>query len=151
MSSTVIFWPILGERVQNHSVQYRNGVISKRRKTSFDEFISLFDFHLFEDPAFVLFCVTDFVVWSGCYVPYFQLADRARWLNVSSHNASQLLSIIGITHTLGGVLMGFVSDWPCAIRLYVFNNCLIICGVGNLQMFQYFFTINKIQFQLKQF
>ena len=103
-------------------------------KTSVNRSISLLDFSLFEDPVFMLFCLSDFAICSGYYVPYFALADRATELGISSENTSHLFSIIGIINTLGRILMGYVSDRPWANRLYVFNICLIICGVGNLQV-----------------
>lgn len=96
---------------------------------------------LLKDPIFMLFAVSDFATSMGYYVPYFCLADQAIELGVSKEDASHLLSIIGIVNTLSRIIWGYVSDKPWMNRLWIYNICLIICGIGEIY---YHFTIIRM-------
>ena len=43
--------------------------------------------------------------------------------------AAFLLSVIGITNTLGRVLSGFITDYPRVDALFVNNLCIMLSGV----------------------
>ena len=43
--------------------------------------------------------------------------------------AAFLLSVIGITNTLGRVLSGFITDFPRVDALFVNNLCIMFSGV----------------------
>ncbi|XP_055320717.1 monocarboxylate transporter 12-B-like [Sitodiplosis mosellana] len=85
---------------------------------------------LLKDPIFILFNLATLLTSLGYYVPYFCLADLVSIIGVSSEDASHLLSIIGIVNTVGRVILGYISDRPCINRLWVYNICLIICGIA---------------------
>lgn len=95
-----------------------------------ESFVEMLSFSLLKDPVFVLFVVSNFATSLGFYVPYFCLADRMKVLGMRSEEASYLLSSIGVANTLGRIILGFISDKSWVNRLWVYNVCLMICGVG---------------------
>lgn len=95
--------------------------------------MEMMNFSLFKDPIFVLFTVSNFATSLGFYVPYFCLADQAHILNLTKEDAGILLSIIGFANTLGRIILGFLSDKSWVNRLWVYNVCLVICGIGEIQ------------------
>lgn len=87
---------------------------------------------LLNDPVFVLFSISDFANALGYYIPYFCLVDHATELDISKEDASQLLSIIGISNTLSRIILGYISDKTWVDRLWIYIVCLVICGVGKV-------------------
>lgn len=95
-------------------------------------FLKVMNLGLLKDPIFVLFAVSDFATSLGYYVPYFIIVDHATELGIPKEEASHLLSIIGIVNTVSRIVWGYVSDKSWVNRLWVYNICLTICGVGKI-------------------
>ena len=51
-------------------------------------------------------------------------------MGIERGKASFLLSIIGIGNICGRIGLGAISDHPCINRIYLYNTCLIICGIS---------------------
>lgn len=92
--------------------------------------VAVMNLSLFQDPVFVLYCLSIFLTSLGYYVPYFTLNDFALVAGLSKESGSHLLSVIGIVNTVGRVIIGYVSDQPWMNRFYLYNFCLTICGTG---------------------
>ncbi len=90
----------------------------------------MLNLHLFTDPIFVIFTVSNFCTSVGFNVPFVYLAAQAEELGISKEKASYLLSIIGIANTVGRIVLGFLADKSWVNRLYVYNVCLTACGIG---------------------
>nr|CAH0110447.1 unnamed protein product [Daphnia galeata] len=90
---------------------------------------SLIQFSLFKSPTFNLLCFASFITFLGFFVPFMFLAARAEQLGADKESASFLLSIIGITNTLGRVACGALSDHPKVNVLMVNNAALTLGGV----------------------
>lgn len=107
-------------------------VLSNRRnsKTTGKSLAKMMNLSLLKDPIFILYNLATFSTSLGYYVPYFCLTDLVTTIGMSSEDASHLLSIIGIVNTFGRVILGYISDRPFINRLWVYNICLIICGIG---------------------
>lgn len=97
----------------------------------YNSFVKLMNLDLLKNPIFILFTVSDFANALGYYIPYFCLVDHATELDISKEDASHLLSIIGIANTLSRIILGYMSDKPWVNRLWVYNICLFVCGLGN--------------------
>lgn len=97
-----------------------------------DTFTQMMDFGLTKDPVFLIFALSNFLTSVGFNIPYVYLTAQAEVLNISSKQASYLLSIIGIANTVGRIILGYFSDKPWVNRLLVYNLCLTICGIGEL-------------------
>ncbi|XP_064650887.1 monocarboxylate transporter 12-like [Lineus longissimus] len=99
-------------------------------KTATDTLREMMDCSLFGNYAFLLICFGNVIGMAGFYVPFVYLADRAISLGIEPGQAALLLSIIGITNTLGRVLSGIIANIPPIKALQVNNVCLIISGIA---------------------
>lgn len=90
----------------------------------------MMNFSLLKDPVFILYVVSNFATSLGFNVPYVYLADQAKELNLSAEDGSYLIAIIGIANTFGRIILGYLSDKPWVNRLWIYNTCLTLCGLG---------------------
>lgn len=91
---------------------------------------SMMDVTLLKDPVFMLISVSNFFGMMGLYVPFVYLVDAATLGGIDSNSASYLLSIIGITNTVGRVVCGYVADFPGVNALLMNNICLVVSTVA---------------------
>ncbi|XP_050428062.1 monocarboxylate transporter 1 isoform X3 [Adelges cooleyi] len=89
---------------------------------------SMMDTSLLKDPVFMTIGISNVFGMAGLYVPFVYLVDYATeaGIGIDSKQASFLLSIIGITNTIGRVVCGFVADFPWVDSLLLNNICLLI-------------------------
>ncbi|XP_035732587.1 monocarboxylate transporter 3-like isoform X2 [Vespa mandarinia] len=98
---------------------------------SFKEALAtMMDVSLLKDPVFLLIGISNVFGMAGLYVPFVYLVDAAILDGIESNSASFLLSIIGITNTVGRVACGYVADFPQVDSLLLNNICLIISTVA---------------------
>jgi len=88
------------------------------------------DFSLFRDPIFLMYAVSNFLTSIGFNVPYVYTVDRARGWDIPEKDSAFLLSVIGIANTLGRLFLGWLSDQKFINRLYLYNSCLVLCGIS---------------------
>lgn len=50
--------------------------------------------------------------------------------DIDEETAAFLLSIIGITNTVGRLISGYISDFPAVDSLFVTNVCIAVSGVA---------------------
>lgn len=93
-------------------------------------FNQMVDFSLFKDPVFLMYVVSNFLTSIGFNVPYVYTVDRARGWDIEEGDAAFLLSIIGIANTIGRLVLGWLSDHGKINRLYLYNTCLMLCGIS---------------------
>ncbi|GFO07844.1 monocarboxylate transporter [Plakobranchus ocellatus] len=91
---------------------------------------SVFDFSLLKSPTFMIYGFSCFFCMAGFFVPFIYLPTHAIGLGLSSLDGASLISIIGITNTVGRVIVGFVSDQTWADCLIINNVALVIGGVA---------------------
>ncbi|XP_006614015.1 monocarboxylate transporter 3 isoform X1 [Apis dorsata] len=98
---------------------------------SFKEALAtMMDVSLLKDPVFLLIGISNVFGMAGLYVPFVYLLDAAVLDNIDKTLASYLVSIIGITNTLGRVACGYIADFPQVDSLLLNNICLIISTVA---------------------
>lgn len=91
----------------------------------------MINFNLLKSPVFLLFALSNFFTSVGFNVPYVYTKDRAvEALQMPEDTASLLLSCIGLSNTLGRVLLGYLSDKSCVNRLWLYNASLTLCGLA---------------------
>ena len=61
------------------------------------------DFSIFKSPVFVSFCIHSIVLYLSYDIPYVYIPDMATTAGIDDHLASFLISIIGISSTIGQV------------------------------------------------
>ncbi|XP_049844400.1 monocarboxylate transporter 3 isoform X2 [Schistocerca gregaria] len=88
---------------------------------------TMMDMSLLKDPVFMLISVSNLFGMMGLYVPFVYLVDAAILDGTDSNSASFLLSIIGITNTVGRVACGYLADFPWMDSLLLNNICLVVC------------------------
>ncbi|KAK9880173.1 hypothetical protein WA026_010046 [Henosepilachna vigintioctopunctata] len=90
----------------------------------------MMDISLLKDPVFTCIGISNFFGMAGLYVPFVYLVDCAKAQGVDPSNASFLISIIGITNTIGRVACGYFADFPEVDALFVNNICLAISTIS---------------------
>lgn len=91
---------------------------------------NMLDVSLLKDPVFMLIGLSNVFGMAGLYVPFFYLVDAAKISGINPDSASFLISIIGITNTVGRVVCGYVADFPQVNSLFLNNVCLLICTIS---------------------
>lgn len=90
------------------------------------------DITLLWDFVFVLFAVSNLLTSIGYVVPYVFLPIRATTMEIADpRQASFLLSIIGITNTIGRIVFGYIADFKFVNRLMLYNTVLVLCGLAS--------------------
>ncbi|XP_015120902.1 monocarboxylate transporter 4 isoform X2 [Diachasma alloeum] len=98
---------------------------------SFTEALAtMMDVSLLKNPVFLLIGISNVFGMAGLYIPFFYLVDAAVAKGIPKSSASLLLSIIGITNTVGRIVCGFVADFPQVDSLLLNNICLLISTVA---------------------
>ncbi|XP_035781894.1 LOW QUALITY PROTEIN: uncharacterized protein LOC118461093 [Anopheles albimanus] len=117
---------------------YRNSMttIAKEKSAWFqgvEEFrtllVSILDFSYFSDVHYLLFAVSNFLLYTFYDVPYVYLGDYATQLGFSSKHSSMLISIIGILNMVGEVVLGWMGDRKSVNANYTYAICMGLCGV----------------------
>ncbi|XP_018576658.1 monocarboxylate transporter 14 isoform X2 [Anoplophora glabripennis] len=85
---------------------------------------------LLKDPVFMLIAISNLFGMAGLYVPFVYLVDCAVADGIDANSASFLLSIIGITNTIGRIICGYFADFPQVNALLVNNLCLVLGAVS---------------------
>ncbi|XP_048520513.1 monocarboxylate transporter 3 isoform X2 [Dendroctonus ponderosae] len=86
----------------------------------------MMDMSLLKDPVFMCIAVSNLFGMAGLYIPFVYLAACAQADGIEPTKASFLISIIGITNTVGRVACGYFADFPRVNALQVNNICLVI-------------------------
>lgn len=94
-------------------------------------FKALFDPLILKHPLYVLFAISNFLLYFWYDVPYIFMADRAIELGMEESQASFLLSALGIVNTVGQILYGFIGDREVNLSL-LYGFSLMCCGVSIL-------------------
>lgn len=92
------------------------------------DFSMLLEFH------FLLLSISTIIVFTWFIVPYFYLAEHLSHYGYSEADSSKLLSIIGITNTIGMVGLGWAGDQPWMHVTKTYGCCLILCGLSTISM-----------------
>ena len=92
----------------------------------------MMDFRLFLDVVFILFAVSNLLTSIGFVVPYIFLPNRGLRLQFTKTEASWLISVVGISNTIGRVVFGYIADMKCVNRLMLYNTVLVICGICSM-------------------
>lgn len=91
---------------------------------------SMLDYSLLKDPVFLLIGISNVFGMAGLYVPFVYLVDAAVQQGIDANQASFLLSIIGITNTIGRVACGWVADFPSVNSMLLNNISLVISTIS---------------------
>ncbi len=93
---------------------------------------SMMDFSLMKDPVLQLMAWSNLLTSLGFCIPYIFLPDRAKLLGLRAGHGAFLISIIGISNTVGRVVFGFVADRKGVDRLMLYATVLTLCGLSTM-------------------
>lgn len=117
---------------------YRNSMTTIAKEKSslhqgIDEFkavlIDMLDFSFFADIRFLLFAISNFLLYAWYDVPYVYLADYAKEMGFEETKASFLISIIGIVNMVGEIILGWFGDRKWMTAGMIYGLCMIFCGL----------------------
>ncbi|KAJ8319187.1 hypothetical protein KUTeg_004278 [Tegillarca granosa] len=89
----------------------------------------LIDLSVLRNPMFFFYACTSFIIYVWIDTPYVYIVDRTSGLGISKTSAAFLVSIIGIVHTFGNIIFGFVADRPTVNSIVLFCVNIIITGI----------------------
>ncbi|KAG5347233.1 MOT14 protein, partial [Acromyrmex charruanus] len=95
---------------------------------------SMLDFSMFFELHFLLMSLSTILLFTWFIVPYFYLAEHMIRNGYVESDAANLLSIIGITNTIGMIGLGWAGDqsWMNVSKTYAW--CLIACGAAIISL-----------------
>lgn len=88
------------------------------------------DSSLFSNGVFVLFCFSNVCSYFGYITPVLLLPHHAQENGISAYSSAILISVIGVSNTVGRIVFGWLADRPSVNRLMLYNVSVIICGVA---------------------
>ncbi|XP_053607820.1 monocarboxylate transporter 14-like [Plodia interpunctella] len=113
---------------------FKNSMITidEKEEKWYDDCVScladMFNVALFKKMTFNLLCLGTIILFIWFIVPYFYLAEHMIHKGYNEDDGAVMLSLIGVTNTIGMVGLGWIGDFPQVSigNLYAF--CLILCG-----------------------
>lgn len=93
-------------------------------------FVDILDFSYFLDIRFLLFAISNFILYTWYDVPYVYLADHAIETGVNETDASVLISLIGILNMFGEIALGWAGDQKNMLKPnMIYAICMGLCGI----------------------
>ncbi|XP_066592507.1 uncharacterized protein [Prorops nasuta] len=120
---------------------YRNSMTTLAKESEekwYTELLELLkgmlDFSMFLEFHFLLMSLSTILLFTWFIVPYFYLAEHLTRNKYEESDAANLLSIIGITNTIGMIGLGWAGDqsWMNVTKTYAW--CLVACGIATILM-----------------
>ncbi|XP_038212152.1 monocarboxylate transporter 9-like [Zerene cesonia] len=90
----------------------------------------MFNVELFKEVTFIILCVGTIIIFVWFIVPYFYLAEHMVNNGYSDDDGAVMLSLIGITNTIGMVGLGWIGDFPSVSIGNLYAACLLFCGAS---------------------
>lgn len=97
-----------------------------------DVLSEMLDVSLLTNLGFMCICLGNIFAMIGFYVPFVYIVDRAVLLGIDKTKASFLLSVIGITNTVGRIISGGLAGVSCINSLMLNNVSMLIAGAAIL-------------------
>ncbi|CAH2034426.1 unnamed protein product, partial [Iphiclides podalirius] len=92
------------------------------------------DLSHFKSPSFLVFAISNFLLYMWYDVPYVYITDHGMNLGFDESKASMLISFIGILNMLGEILLGWIGDWDNVNPILVYAGCMVLCGLVTVVM-----------------
>lgn len=114
---------------------YKNSMITINEKEEkwyaecFSCMSGLFDVSLYTKFHFVLLSLSTIILFTWFIVPYFYLVEHLTQIGYSEDDGAFILSIVGITNTIGMIGLGWIGDRPCVNVGALYSACLVLCGM----------------------
>lgn len=93
-----------------------------------DLVVDIIDLSHFANSKYLLFAISNFLLYMWYDVEYMYLNDHALGLKISEEDASMLISVIGIVNMFGEIILGWAGDRPWMNPSVVYAICMCLCG-----------------------
>jgi len=103
--------------------------VSKETRQTISE---VMDFRLLLDIVFILFGLSNLLTSMGFIVPSIFFPNIGLCLGFEKHESFWLISVLGISNSVGRVVFGFIADMKCVNRLILYNTVRVISGICSL-------------------
>uniref|UniRef100_A0A182PJV0 Major facilitator superfamily (MFS) profile domain-containing protein n=1 Tax=Anopheles epiroticus TaxID=199890 RepID=A0A182PJV0_9DIPT len=95
-----------------------------------DTLKSIFDFSLFFEFRFGMLSISTLLLFVWYIIPYFYIPEYVLNYKFSEQDGANLISVIGITNTIGMVGLGWLGDQPWVDVAKTYAVCLALCGAS---------------------
>uniref|UniRef100_A0A182IUD1 Major facilitator superfamily (MFS) profile domain-containing protein n=1 Tax=Anopheles atroparvus TaxID=41427 RepID=A0A182IUD1_ANOAO len=95
-----------------------------------DTLKSIFDFSLFFEFRFGMLSISTLLLFVWYIIPYFYIPEYVLKYKYSEEDGANLISVIGITNTIGMVGLGWLGDRPWVNVSKTYGVCLALCGAS---------------------
>lgn len=95
---------------------------------------SIVDFSLYLELHFLLLSVSTTLLFTWFIVPYFYLTEHLTKHGYTESEGSFIISVIGITNTIGMIGLGWAGDQPWLHITKTYSVCLVLCGISCASM-----------------
>ncbi|XP_026729879.1 monocarboxylate transporter 14-like [Trichoplusia ni] len=115
---------------------FKNSMITidEKEEKWYDDCVSclgdMFNVSLLKLMTFNLLCLGTIFLFTWFIVPYFYLAEHMIQEGYTEDDGAAMLSLIGITNTIGMVGLGWIGDFPQVSIGGLYAVCLILCGAS---------------------
>ncbi|XP_035432906.2 monocarboxylate transporter 14 [Spodoptera frugiperda] len=115
---------------------FKNSMITidEKEENWYDDCFScladMFNVTLFKRMTFNLLCLGTIILFIWFIVPYFYLAEHMIHKGYTDDEGAGMLSLIGITNTIGMVGLGWIGDFPQVSIGGLYAVCLVLCGAS---------------------
>uniref|UniRef100_A0A1B6MQ51 Major facilitator superfamily (MFS) profile domain-containing protein n=1 Tax=Graphocephala atropunctata TaxID=36148 RepID=A0A1B6MQ51_9HEMI len=92
------------------------------------------DFSMFLELHFLLMSLATILLFIWFIVPYFYITDYMKVYHMTEDQGSFIISVIGITNTIGMIGLGWAGDQPWMNVTKTYSVCLIACGLSIIGM-----------------
>jgi len=118
--------------LQHIPVENQNSEIDlyQKPKVLIEKLKNIIDLSIFLDFIFVFFGISNFLTSLGFNAPFIFIQDQATSVGIPAEQAAWLLSTIGISNTVGRVILGLLADLKSMNRLYLYGTVLAVCGLA---------------------
>ncbi|XP_028173025.1 monocarboxylate transporter 14-like [Ostrinia furnacalis] len=115
---------------------FKNSMITigDKEENWYDDCLScladMFNVSLFKKMTFNCLCLGTIILFIWFIVPYFYLAEHMVQKGYTEDDGAFMLSLIGITNTIGMVGLGWIGDFPKVSIGNLYAVCLVLCGAS---------------------
>ncbi|KAK4874831.1 hypothetical protein RN001_014191 [Aquatica leii] len=93
-----------------------------------DLVVDIIDVSHFANAKYLLFAISNFLLYTWYDVEYMYLNDHALGMEISEEDASMLISVIGIVNMFGEIILGWAGDRSWINPNIVYAVCMCLCG-----------------------
>ncbi|XP_020619487.1 monocarboxylate transporter 10-like [Orbicella faveolata] len=91
----------------------------------------MFDFTIFKNKAFLIYCLSLSAFMMGYFVPFVHLPAYAEECGIPNSQSSTLIGMMSVGSTFGRLFFGKLGDHPRVNRLYCFQIAMLAIGVAD--------------------